>query len=432
MHYVICPYSKPEYLDNLLGSFQRQVFRGFKPIIVENGPAVGTFPREVGAVILTSEAHQSHAKNEGLRWLRENGDASWSVFDCDDYYGPEYLKSQVAALEGHDMAGKSFGNMMYVMFDDGLYLNGMGNLNFARHLNGGATSCATANVPNYPIMPAGEDGAWCRLMNGLEARTAHTGPKYYGYNRMGTGHTWDMHTSLKKTMTFLGQLPIDTINHSPRSILHPHERVAKVVMLATPDYEAGSISIPDMRKYCTIWDYPLVAYSDKLEPDWPAAWSKIVACLRAMNEVAEGEWVFWTDADMVMLRHTQPLETLIKPDKDFMISIDKNGICTGLFLIRNTVQMRSFFTDLLQDVRQDWPWEQDAMKDLLAKRPDYAERVGHIPESLVRNPVSRRYPGALFMHYWANGFSSKDQLLQRMRREIANRDAGRSEGRLFG
>src|SRR6185369_14507592 len=115
-HYVICPFSKPEYRNNLVESLNRQTFRDFIPVIVENGSAIGSTPWIDKAVVLRSEAHQSKAKNAGLHWVREHGGGSWSVFDCDDYYGPDFLKSQLEGLEGADIAGKSFGNMMYVSY----------------------------------------------------------------------------------------------------------------------------------------------------------------------------------------------------------------------------------------------------------------------------------------------------------------------------
>ena len=71
------------------------------------------------------------------------------------------------------------------------------------------------------------------------------------------------------------------------------------------------------------------------------------------------------------------------------------------------------------------------MKDLLASRPDYAERVGHIPEDLVQNPASSRNAGAMVMHYWGNGYANRGILLKKMQRDIYLRDSGRKNGRLF-
>lgn len=435
MHYVICPYSKPEYRDNLLQAFGRQSFRDFRPLIVENGPAIGTFPSIEGAVVLQSAAHQSIAKNLAMKWIRDQGDASWSVFDCDDYYGSEYLQSQLEGLNDHDISGKSFGNMMYLKYDDGLYLNGVGIASPSQALTGGAITCRTAHVPDYPICNVGEDGRWFLTMTQKKARIHNTGPRHYCYNRSGSGHTWQVdklpEEVMKRNMTFLGDVPVETADQSPRFVLSPAGKVCRVVMLYTPDYTPAQVSAPDTQHYCAIWDYPITVYTDKIEPAWPAAWGKISACLRALQQAPANEWVMWMDADMLLRRHNKTLESLIDSTKDFMISVDHQGICTGLFLVRNTPLMQDFFTELLTDIRMDWPWEQDAMKDLLERRPDIAERVGHIPETIVQNPSSRRSSGAMVMHYWGNAYPDREQLLNKMQRDIWYRDSGRNRGRLF-
>lgn len=434
-HYVICPYSKPEYLDNLVEALNRQTFRDFTPIVVENGPAVGTFPRLEGAHVIQSEAHQSHAKNAALKLIRDLGDGSWSCFDCDDYYGKDYLKSQVEALQQGVIAGKSFGNMIYVSYEDGLYLHCLGTLDPSQVITGGAMSCRTAVVPDFPIIPYGEDGHWTWEMKTVHGATiVPTGPRHYCYNRKGQGHTWNIGSAeapIKRTMKFLGDLPLETVNRSPRLVLGSQNNVARVVMLYTPDYLPAQVSVPDVQAYCRVWDYDLTVYRDRIVPEWPAAWGKVVATRRALDEVPEDSWVMWMDADMIFRRYNLPLEWMIRPDKDLMISSDHNGLCTGLYLIKNTPLMRQFFDDLLKDVRMDWPWEQNAMKDLLIARPEYQERVGLIPETVVANPSTGRSPGAFVKHYWGNSYPDRNRLLQAMRQDIAYRDTGRHRGRMF-
>jgi hypothetical protein len=434
-HYVICPFSKPEYKDNLLGALARQTFRDFTPIIVENGPALGVMPQIEGGILLTSEAHQSLAKNKALQWIREQGDASWSVFDCDDYYGPQYLQHHLEALDGYDVVGKSFGNMLYLRYNDGIYLKGAGIQDSGRAITGGAVTCRTANIPDFPVVKVGEDGAWFHEMVRRKSKIRATGPKHYCYNRVGEGHTWSISAksemAVKRTMKFLGDLPEEIVNEPPRRFLVPDNRIHQLIMLYTPDYTPAKVSVPDIEHYCKIWDINLKVYSDRVEPTWPAAWGKILASLQALYETPPGEWVMWMDADMLLKRYDLLLETLIDPSKDFMISQDHNGLCTGLFLIRNTPLMQEFFTEMLKDIRMDWPWEQNAMKDLLGRRPDIAARVGLIPESQVQNPASARSSGALVMHYWGNSYPDRDKLLQQMSRDIWYRDVGRNRGRLF-
>jgi len=435
--HVICPFSKPEYADNLAGAIRRQTRGGSAFVVVENGPAVGAFPAMGGVTVLRSEAHQSAAKNAGLDWVRRGGGGRWSVFDCDDYYGPGYLEDQMAALDrGADMAGKAYGSLMYVRFEEGLYLDGLGRSpGGGAFLNGGSMSCSTADVPDFPMIPVGEDGEWHRMMAGRGAKAANTGARHYCYNRVGGGHTWDPGpkpmAAQKRRMQFLGDLPLSTCDLPPRTVVpgRQGQSVARVVMLHTPDYLPAAVSVPDMASYCRMWGYELEVHSEIMRPDWPAAWNKIPAVDEAMKSVPEGEWVLWMDCDMVMERLEVPLELMARPEKDLMVSVDQNGICTGFFLIRNVPLMRGLMSDLMQDMRPEWPWEQDAAKDLLAARPDYAERVGHIPESLVQNPVSRPSAHAVVMHYWGNRFADRSALAATMARDVALRDRGVSKVR---
>ena len=50
---VIAPHARPEFADNLLGSFRRQLGTGRRLLVVENGPAVGgTWPSDVDVIRL--------------------------------------------------------------------------------------------------------------------------------------------------------------------------------------------------------------------------------------------------------------------------------------------------------------------------------------------------------------------------------------------
>ena len=428
-NYVICPFSKPQFAAKLRANLDRQTFQGFTPVVVENGPAVGSYEEDGRTVILRSDAHQSHAKNAALAWIRERGGGTWSVFDCDDYYAPGYLEDQMRALEGGaELAGKAFGSLMYIRFDDGLYLDGMkATPSYSRFLNGGAMSCRTAEVMDFPVVPIGEDGEWHREMREAGMRSVNTGARHYCYNREGDGHTWSLpkpaEEGYKRRMLSLGDLPESACEAPPRLMMGSAEKVSRVVMLHTPDYLLASVAVPDMRDYCRLWGYDLDHYGDLIEPSWPASWNKIPALLAAMDKVDEGDWVLWMDCDMAMTRIELPLERLTRADKDVMFSVDGNGICLGYFLIRNVPMMRKFLMDLTSEFYPEWPWDQNSAKRRISRDPELAARVGHISESMVQNPVSRPSRHSMVMHYWGNSKADKAALLERMKKDIASRDS---------
>ncbi len=104
--FLVCPFHRPVDAENVLANWRRQSSEcGL--VVVENGPALGTFPRDAGAVVLSSEAHQSAAKNRGLEFAAELGAEFWLTLDSDDWYGPDYVRESVDALERAALVGKA-------------------------------------------------------------------------------------------------------------------------------------------------------------------------------------------------------------------------------------------------------------------------------------------------------------------------------------
>ena len=87
--YAIVPFSRPDMLENVKNNFVRQKFLDKKLIIVENGPAIGACKKYnfQPDILLTSDAHQSHAKNTAINELNKRGGGFWTTLDDDDWYG---------------------------------------------------------------------------------------------------------------------------------------------------------------------------------------------------------------------------------------------------------------------------------------------------------------------------------------------------------
>jgi hypothetical protein len=102
---VIVPFSKPEFLNNTIQNFTQQTYKDKRLIIVENGPGIGCF-KNTDFVVLSSGQHQSLAKNEAINWIRNHGGGWFSTFDCDDYYGSNYLEELSQNLDKAEIIGK--------------------------------------------------------------------------------------------------------------------------------------------------------------------------------------------------------------------------------------------------------------------------------------------------------------------------------------
>lgn len=93
----------------VLRNYQRQRVK-IPIVVVENGAGVGSCARAGfrPTLTLTSDQHQSAAKNVGLAEMRERGATHWLSWDDDDWYGPEYVAEALAAFgAGHEVIGKA-------------------------------------------------------------------------------------------------------------------------------------------------------------------------------------------------------------------------------------------------------------------------------------------------------------------------------------
>lgn len=161
-----------------------------------------------------------------------------------------------------------------------------------------------------------------------------------------------------------------------------------VITLHTHDYSPGNISLPVVRAYCERWGYTLHFYEGSLSPQFPPAWSKIIALQRIMRTAAHEEWLTWSDADILILRPDIPLEQFAIDGSNLVFSRDLNGVCSGFFLIRNCGATRAFLHALWNHYTSDWPWEQAAIKLALSGAVDVGQRVAYIPESTIHKPLS--------------------------------------------
>lgn len=164
MMWVLVPFSRPDYLQNVRENFDRQTMAGKKLCIVENGAAIGAC-KQAGFepdLLLTSEAHPSLARNAGLVALRDL-DAHFSCMDDDDFYGPEY---QWEHFE-HAKRGRVTGKMPHwVRFEavGKLWLFNRERANRKVSWVQGPTIGGFArDVPDFPLKPIGEDVAFCRV-----------------------------------------------------------------------------------------------------------------------------------------------------------------------------------------------------------------------------------------------------------------------------
>jgi hypothetical protein len=191
--WVIVPFSRPENLSRVIENFTRQKFPFKKLMLVANGRAREALEKgqfEVRwADVLTSEQHQSAAKNTALSEIRKRGGGFTVVMDDDDYYGSQFLTEACGYARTYEIIGKG---RHFVSVDGSLWLCSRERANrISAMINGGTIACWAENAPEYPHLASGEDTAFCYAAERQGMKVFGTDLYNCLYRRESkTDHTW--------------------------------------------------------------------------------------------------------------------------------------------------------------------------------------------------------------------------------------------------
>jgi hypothetical protein len=191
--YAIVPFSRPDMLENVKNNFTRQAFCDKKLVLVENGPGIGTCKKYnfTPDILLTSDAHQSHAKNTAINELNKRGGGFWTTFDDDDWYGKKYISELHENRNKAAIIGKY---EIFVQMSDGelnLFLGAFENA-FTEYVHGPTISAMAENSIEFSSANEwGEDGQWVYDMRQLGAHLYSTSRWNFVVQRTPHPHTWE-------------------------------------------------------------------------------------------------------------------------------------------------------------------------------------------------------------------------------------------------
>lgn len=128
----------------------------------------------------------------------------------------------------------------------------------------------------------------------------------------------------------------------------------------------GQLAWKSIKRYATMRKYDAMCFNERLS-DRPVPWEKII-CIQKAFEMGY-EFVFWIDADAVIVDLSEDIGSVIKNDRDLFLvrhTIDGGySPNTGAFLIRNTEKTKQMLGDIWnmkEYVNHMW-WEQGAFID---------------------------------------------------------------------
>jgi galactosyl transferase GMA12/MNN10 family len=105
---------------------------------------------------------------------------------------------------------------------------------------------------------------------------------------------------------------------------------------------------PNKQQYCNKHGYQLFNESPSVDPDRPPSWSKIRAVQRLLRE-EQCEWVFWLDADTVIMNSNKRIEDILPTPEtgiDLILTEQKgNSWNAGAWMIRNTNWSNTFLNE---------------------------------------------------------------------------------------
>ena len=174
--------------------------------------------------------------------------------------------------------------------------------------------------------------------------------------------------------------------------------------------EMGNIAAERARQYCDRHGYKLRVFRDMPIVGDPF-WSKVKRLrLISLEPRAFDAYLFWMDADTLILDLDYPLTNLISSD-GMDISQDSNGLCTGVFGVHTKTKSRTLLGIwlFLGQVRDETEFGQPGLHEqatlMLLERefPAVRSMIHRIPESVVSCPTTglADCAGAFIHHFWA-------------------------------
>lgn len=176
--------------------------------------------------------------------------------------------------------------------------------------------------------------------------------------------------------------------------------------------QMGVIASQIMACYCSRMGYQFVRYEHFPDPNRSPQWNKTRIC---QQELHDCDWLIWMDADSIPVTDFE-LESLLairnQHGTNLVISSDENGLCYGIYCVRNCYWSHQFLQTLwfcgqmkYEHAKQYHPSPQHDQVSVIAlvkNFPQIAKHVSVMPPHWVSNPRSDFNSKAFACHYWAS------------------------------
>lgn len=169
------------------------------------------------------------------------------------------------------------------------------------------------------------------------------------------------------------------------ALLKPNEIAVVSMAIGATYYEAVLTGVITKQEYCAKHGYDFVFITESLDTSRPHAWSKIKLIQQILSNY---RWVFWTDADALIMNSEIRLESLIDENYSLIITGDPfSPYCTGHFLLKNCDWSFALLNNIYtrtETINHNW-WEQKAFVDAVEQDKNLLKEIKVIPQRMMNS-----------------------------------------------
>ena len=194
----------------------------------------------------------------------------------------------------------------------------------------------------------------------------------------------------------------------PLHSVQPNKAKSKIAIISLYDdgySHIGQYSDWNKKAYAKKHGYDLYVFHELIDHTRPAAWSKIPAIEKVLDDY---EWIYWSDADSLVMNSSTRLESIIDNNFDMIITRETYGwkvLNTGSFLIRNCTWSKNLLKEIYKktDFIDNATWEQAAFVHLLKTNPALNNRIKVVNQKVMNSHIIRIFtPGDFVLHFYGS------------------------------
>jgi hypothetical protein len=184
--------------------------------------------------------------------------------------------------------------------------------------------------------------------------------------------------------------------------------------------ECAKMAVDSAKAYASKYGHKVYHYPYLLDESLHPSWNKVIAVSSVCEEEPEDSVVVWFDSDILFdINGSDLVEPFKASGKEIVFSQDWNGLCAGMFAVKNTPRVRSILDAVLTlgDVADcekygkgcGVKWEQNAFKAIMQEFPAVSSIVGYFEADVVNDSPTKdpNRKGQIALHFSWDGIEKK-------------------------